>query len=189
MAIAPPPTRFTPEDLLTMPHGDRYELVDGQLVEKSMGNEADWIAGEVFRRLANFVAEERLGWAYPETSYQCFDEDPARVRRPVASFIGSGRLPQGRLPSGHCRIAPDLAVEVVSPNDTFSEVQVKVEEYLRAGVRVVWLVDPAARIIEVVRGGGQPQRLHESDELRDDELLPGFRCRVGDLFPSDADTL
>ena len=79
-------------------------------------------------------------------------------------------------------VAPDLAVEVASPNDLGRELRVKVEEYLRAGVRLVWLVDPETRSIEVVRADGGVARLYEQDELSGEDVLPDFRCRVAELF-------
>src|SRR5947208_12087963 len=118
MAVAALDTRPTPEDLLTMPDGEHYELVNGELVEKRMGTKSSWIAGEVQRRLGNFIETSRAGWVLPaEASYQCFPDDPKRVRRPDVSFIRRGRLPGEELPEGHTPIPPDLAVEVVSPND------------------------------------------------------------------------
>src|SRR5262245_2969806 len=110
-----------------MPDGDRYELVDGQLVESDMGAESSLIAGEVFRTLANFNEEARLGQPLPnEVGYQCFSWKPDQVRRPDASFILAGRMEGGRVPRGHIPIPPDLAVEVVSPNDFYYEVLAKV---------------------------------------------------------------
>jgi Uma2 family endonuclease len=185
-APALPPKRYTPEDLLTIPDGDHYELVDGELVEKDMGTEASWIAGQVYNRLENFNKEAGLGWVVPaEASYQCFPVDRTRVRRPDASFIPYGRLPGERIPKGHVQVAPDLVVEVVSPNDLFSEVLVKVEEYLGAGVRLVWVVDPETRSITILRADESVARLHDQDELDGEDVLPGFRCRVGDLFPPE----
>jgi len=183
MVVLAPQQRHTPEELLAMPDGQHYELVNGELVEKKMGTEASWIGGQLFARIWAWNEESRQGWVLPaEASYQCFPEEPARVRRPDTSFIRFGRLPEERVPEGHTAVPPDLAVEVVSPNDLFSEVRVKVGEYLRAGVRVVWIVDPKTRSVEVARPGGQSFWLQEEDELTEEEVLPGFRCRVGSLF-------
>jgi Uma2 family endonuclease len=175
--------RSTPEDLLTMPDADRFELVNGELVERDMGFESSWVGGQIFKRLVAWSDASAGGFVLPsDASYQCFPEAPDRVRRPDVSFIRAGRLPRGVLPKGHCHLAPDLAVEVVSPNDFYSEVDEKVSEYLRAGVKVVWIVDPAARVVAVARVDGANRRLYEDDELAD-EHLPGFSCRVGDLLP------
>src|SRR5204863_4792311 len=91
--------RYTPDDLLMMPDGDRYELVGGELVEKEMGAESGWIGGRLLTRLSNFVDQGGLGWIFPsEVSYQCFPAQPGLVRRPDVSFIPPGRLPDERIP-------------------------------------------------------------------------------------------
>src|SRR5262249_53718427 len=142
MAVATVERRYRPEDLLTMPGGEAYELVNGELVEKQMGAEADWIAVKLATRLDLFCEREQAGSIFGgETGYQCFPEEPSRVRKPDVSFVRAGRLPGNRIPRGHLRVAPDLAVEVVSPNDLYEEVRSKVEEYLCAGVPLVWVVE------------------------------------------------
>ncbi|MFN3651771.1 MAG: Uma2 family endonuclease [Armatimonadota bacterium] len=124
-----------------------------------------------------------LGWVLDaEGSYQCFPDDPRKVRKPDVSFIRRGRLPGERIPSGHVTVPPDLAVEVVSPNDTVYELDAKVEEYLSAGVPLVWVVNPETRIIHVYRRGGATDRHGENDELTAPELIPSLRFKVADLF-------
>ena len=175
---------FTPEDLLALPDGDLYELVDGCPVEKTMGAEASWIGGEVLAVLRNFVRDHDLGRVFPaDTGYQCFSATPNLVRKPDVSFIRWGRLPGDTLPTGNVRIAPDLAVEVVSPNDTYYEVEQKVREFLKAGVRQVWVINPPTRAVRIHRPGGSLTDLGEDQELTGADVVPGFRCRVGELFP------
>jgi Uma2 family endonuclease len=184
MTVAAAEKHYTPEDLLALPDGEHYELVDGELVEKDIGTEAGWIAGQILKRLAIFIDAAGLGWVMTsDASYRCFPAHPQRVRRPDVSFIRRGRLAGERIPKGHTPIPPDLAVEVVSPNDFYSDVRAKVEEYLCAGVPAVWTVDPKTRTIEVLRSDGSVSHLHEEDDLTGDDVLPGFRCRVADLFP------
>ncbi len=180
-----PPRQITPEDLLTMPDGDQYELIDGELRELHMSQESSWVAGEVFGRMREFVQARGLGWVFPEgTSYQIFPWDPGRTRRADASFIARERLPEGPIGAGHAHVAPDLAVEVVSPHDSYYDVEEKVVDYLEAGVRLVWVVNPRLRIVSVYRpdAASSPQRLSEGDELTGQDVLPDFRCRVRDLF-------
>jgi Uma2 family endonuclease len=189
MAVVTAARRCTPEDLLAIQDGSRYELVDGELVERGMGTEAAWIASELGALLSMFVRERHLGWVLAaEASYQCFPWDSGRVRRPDVSFIAAGRLPGNRLPRGHASIAPDLAVEVVSPNDGYSEVRGKVREYLRAGVRLVWVIDPDSRCVEV-SGEGRFAVLDEAAELGGEEVLPGFCCRVADFLPPEPEAV
>ncbi len=180
-------SRYTPEDLLRMPDGDRFELVGGELVERNMGYESSVVGGRLYRLLSNHCADHQLGEPAPaDASYQCFPDDPDKVRKPDVSLVLAGRLPAGVLPRGHCRVAPDLAVEVVSPNDAFSDVEAKVGEYLAAGVRLVWVIDPPTRVVLVYRPDGTGARLRDGDELSGEDVVPGFRCRVGDLFNAPA---
>lgn len=177
-------TRYTPEDLLAMPDGDRYELVDGNLVERNMGAKAGWVANRCGRYLDVFCDEHRQGWVLnAETGYQCFPGSPFKVRKPDVSFIRFGRLPGEELPDGHILIPPDLAVEVVSPNDLAYEVDEKIQEYLEAKVRLVWEVNPKTRTVWVHRLDGSGSKLRETDELSGENVLPGFRCPLCALFP------
>ncbi len=180
---APPPNRLTAVDLLAMPDGERYELVEGALLEREMGTLASWVGGEVFAQLRDYGRATGVGWAFPaDAGYQCFADDGDRVRRPDASFVCRGRFPDERFPQGHTRLVPDLTVEVVSPNDYYSEVRAKTDEYLSAGVRCVWVLDPRTRTVEVRRPGGSAV-LTAADELTAEDVLPGFHCPVADFFP------
>jgi Uma2 family endonuclease len=174
---------FTPEDLLTMPDGDRFELVDGKLVEQDMGALSSHVAGELFLCLGLFLRSHRLGWVFPaDTTYQCFPGRPNVVRKPDVSFIRLGRLPNEELPGGHIRIASDLAAEVVSPKDLFYEVEEKVAEYRSAGVSLIWVIVPPTRTVLIRRGDGTASEVGPDGELDGEGVLPGFRCRVADLF-------
>lgn len=184
MRTAAETKRYTPEDLLTMPDGDRYELVDGRLVERTMSTWSSYVAGKVYGRLDAYCQANWRGWVLPEgTSYECFPAAPEKVRRADVSFIRRERLSLGLATAeGHLPIFPDLAVEVLSPNDLAYEVDAKVREYLGAGVRLVWVVNPDAKTVKVHRLRGAGTILGEHDELDGEDVLPGFRCRVGDLF-------
>jgi Uma2 family endonuclease len=176
--------RFTPDDLLSLPDdGHRYELVDGELVEKGMGAESDLIGGIVYHLLALYCASNPVGLPTPETNYQCFPDDPGKVRRPDASFIRKERVPAA-IPRGYWRIAPDMAVEVVSPNDLYSEVEAKVNEYLAAGVRLVWVIDPPTLSVRVHRADGTVTDIGPDGELSGEDIVRGFHCPVASLFPS-----
>ena len=120
--------QYSPDELLTLPDGDAYELVGGELMERKMGARSSFIAGEIHYRLKDHCRSRRLGWVFPEgTSFQCFPHDPDKVRRADVSFIRFGRLAREQLPEGHLRTVPDLAVEVVSPHDLAYDVDSKVE--------------------------------------------------------------
>ena len=180
-------TRYTPEDLLRMPDGDRYELVDGNLVERHMGFASGRIGGTVYYLLRTFSEANRRGWVLPaDVGYQCFPDAPDKVRKPDVSFIRLERLAPDREPKGHSPIPPDLAVEVVSPNDLVYEVDAKVAEYLAAGVRLVWVIHPQSRTMEVHRLNGPSTILQACDELSGEDVVPGFRCRVEEIFKTPA---
>ena len=171
---------YTADELLSLPDGDRFELVDGQLLERSLGTIASWVGGEVYARLRD-VARSTGGWAFADgTGYRCFDEDD-RVRKPDASFIRPGRLPQ--LPEGFTTSPPDVAVEVISPSDVLYEVEAKVDEYLDAGVKLVWLINPSNRSVRVFQPNQRPIQLGPADDLTGSDVLPDFRCSVAELFP------
>jgi Uma2 family endonuclease len=175
---------YTPEDLLAMPDGENYELVDGQLVERKMGAESSWIGGNLYFALRSHCKDPGVGWVWPaDNGYQCFPHAPRLVRRPDVSFIRAGRLPGGQLPKGYVRIPPDLAVEVVSPKDLAYEIEERVDDYLRAGVPLIWVIYPNLETVFIRRSNGTLTQLRQNDELTGEDVIPGFCCRVGSLFP------
>jgi Uma2 family endonuclease len=177
-------TRYTPEDLLALPDGKSYELVRGRLVERKTGVESSWVGGRLHSRLGRFCEEYRLGWAFPaDSGYHCFPHEPGLVRRPDVSYVRHGRFPGRVLPQGWSRIPPDLAVEVVSPNDVVDELDEKLADYEEAGIRLVWVIYLVSRTVMVYRADGSVSRLHEDDELSGEDIIPGFRCPVREILP------
>ena len=177
-------TQYTPEDLLAMPDGKSYELVGGQLVERNMGAESSWIGGCLLSRLNRFCEEHEVGWAFPaDNGYECFAHAPGLVRKPDVSFIRCSRLPGRKLPKGWVKVSPDLAVEVVSPNDTVYELEDKLEDYQKAGVPLVWVIYPNSRTVRVHRADGSITYLHEDDVLSGEDIIPGFRCPLREVLP------
>jgi Uma2 family endonuclease len=177
---------LTPEDLLNLPDGGAgFELVDGRLVELHMSVLSCMVAGMLHALLVAYCHPKRLGWVFPQDSEFQYDPDaPRKVRKPDAAFIRLDRLPDSEWAKGFCHVVPDLAVEVISPNDTFDEVDTKVEEYLRLGVQIVWVVSLQTRQVYVHRADGTMAKVRENEELSGEGLIPGFRCRVSDLFPT-----
>jgi Uma2 family endonuclease len=177
-------TRYTPEDLLAMADEKSYELVDGQLLERKMGGESSWVGGRFYSRLDQFCEEHDLGWALmPDAGYQCFPHQPGLIRRPDVSFIRYGRLAGGVLPQGWIKIAPDLAVEVVSPNENVYELDEKLEDYWKVGIPLIWVINPNSRIARIYRNDGSGVVLHEDDELSGEDVIPGFRCPLREILP------
>jgi Uma2 family endonuclease len=174
----------TPEQLLEIEDGTRYELIDGKLVERNMGARSSEVAANVIGILRDYVRERKLGKVFaPDCGYQIFPNEPKRVRFPDASFIARGRLPEDKTPDGHVRIPPDLAVEVVSPNDTAEEVEAKRVGFLQAGTGTFWVIYPESRTVHVFRRGSSVSAaLAETDQLSGEDVLPGFVCKVSALF-------
>src|SRR4051812_35357610 len=123
---------MTADEFERLPDRDRYELVDGRLVEKpEMGLEAVWVAGEVHAAMRAFNKAHPLGWVLPpEGDFVLSPDRPNSIRKPDGAFIRYGRLEGERLPRGRCRLAPDLAVEVTSPTDDVEDLEIKIAEYL-----------------------------------------------------------
>jgi Uma2 family endonuclease len=175
--------RYTPEDLLKITDRPMPELVDGRLVERQMGQKSDAIAAKVLRLIGKFVDDHDLGLVNgAQGSYQIFPDDPKKVRIPDVSFTRKERLPADGPAEGHSRVAPDLVVEVISPNDAAADLLEKVEDFLGVGVPLVWVLDPGTRTIRVERGDGTGAHLKVGETLDGEGVLPGFSCPVESLF-------
>lgn len=184
----PAPSRsYTPEDVEAMEDPVGYELVDGQLVERNLGLLSSRIASIIVFRLHLFLQDKNLGIvAGPDLALRIFPTRPKNFRRADVSYIRSERLAgEGSTSVGDLFVPPDLVVEVVSPNDLASELNRKVEEYLEAGVALVWLVYPDTRSVTVVRSDGNLTRLGIDATISGEDVIPGFECPVRDFFPED----
>lgn len=171
----------TEADLLRMPKdGRKYELVDGQIRVSPAGGQHGLIIVELTARLLAFV--KRARWGYVFESSTGFRLPKGNVRSPDISFVARGRFKKEIVPKGFIPFPPDLAVEVLSPEDRPRFVLDKVGEYLDAGVRMVWVLDPEAHSASVYRSLTNVQTLSEKDQLRGEDVLPGFRCRLGEIL-------
>jgi Uma2 family endonuclease len=163
--------------------GHNYELIDGYLVERNVGTLSSYIAGQILASIIDFNRDRKIGWPFDsETVYQCFGSGHTG-RKMDCSFVRRGRLPGERIPDGHMTIPPDLAVEVVSPNDLAYKVEAKISLYRRAGIKLVWVVYPEDRGIFVVRADRTSTHLTADDEIQGENILPGYKAKVGDFFP------
>jgi Uma2 family endonuclease len=184
MSTTAEPRTYTPEDLLAMPDRKNYELVDGNLVELNVSTLSSWVASELNALLRNHCRDHAPAWIFgADCGCQCFPGHPRKVRKPDISLVRRERLAAEQLDEGFLTIPPDLVVEVVSPNDLAYEVMAKVKEYLGAGVRLVWVVYPPTRFVQIHRGDGSAAIVHDGDELDGEDVVPGFRCPVDALFP------
>ncbi len=160
----------------------RIELVRGRLVrEPRPGAEHGWLTVKLIVRLDEHVRERGLGLVVTETGFALAD-DPPTVRGPDLAFIAEEHLPADGIPSGFWLVAPDLAVEVVSPSNSVAEIQEKVLEYLESGSRLVWVVDPRTRSVTAYRSKDDVRVLTQGDTIDGADVLPGFRLPVSELF-------
>lgn len=164
-------------------HDRHWEFIDGRVHKISMGARSARIGGVIFRLLANHVVEHSLGYLYPsDAQYRCFPFDEKRIRLPDISFISAGRFGREPEPDGFIEIAPDLVVEVVSPNDRAEEIEARRDDFFRVGTAQFWLVYPTTKIVYVIRHDGICRMCRESEPLDAAPLFPNFRPLVGDFF-------
>lgn len=174
----------TPENLLAMADGRNFELIDGELRERNASPLSSWIGGQVFGWLRDFVQDNKLGTVWPAgNGYQCFPDVPGRVRRPNAAFIRRERFTMNDTHDGYLKVVPDLVVEVISLNDLAHDVERKVSEYLDAGVRLVWVIDPETRTMRVQRSDGTGAFLRGDAVISGEAVLPGFELPLPSIFP------
>ena len=161
-----------------------YEIVAGQPEEKEMGGgKHSGVGTRLIVRLGGYVEAHQLGGVYgPDASFRI----GLNERLPDVAFVSAARIPPEGEPDGIWPIAPDLAVEVISPNDLYEKVNAKLAEYFAGGVRQVWIVSAEHKTITIYHSPTRTEILTETDELVSGEIVPGFRCRVGELFKQPA---
>ncbi|MBI2404151.1 MAG: Uma2 family endonuclease [Gemmatimonadetes bacterium] len=174
---------LTADELLHVNLPDqRTELVRGVLVVRE---KAGFRHGAVTMRLAKGIADHvdarGLGLVLAADTGFKLATDPDTVRAPDIAFIRRDRLPDPE-PLGYLDLAPDLAVEVLSPGDRPGEVLAKVADWLDAGTRLVWVVDPTRRLMRVYRADGSQSVVAEHDVLDGEDVLPGFACRLSAIW-------
>ncbi len=181
--LEPHPGTATEKDLLRVAaKEDRLcELIDGTLVEKTMGWQESYVATLILRVLANFVQEHDLGVVLgADATLRIL---PRQVRLPDACFISWQRFPKKSLKNVPIpALVPDLAVEVLSKSNTKREMDRKLSEYFKAGVRLVWYVDPLSRDARPYTSPDQVTHVAEQGYLDGGEVLPGFRLSLAELF-------
>lgn len=177
---------MTAEQLMHLPgRGKRYELKKGELLTMTPSGA---LHGDVTMALGVlmrvYASQKKLGRVLAaETGFK-IHADPDTVRAPDIAFVAQARIPPTGIPRGYWEIAPDLVVEVVSPNDSAADVQDKIEEWLNAGVRRVWVVYPDTQTIHIYRSLKDVNVLKPGDRLDGEDVLPGFSCTVEEIFGS-----
>ncbi len=178
------PQLMTAEELLRLPEdGLRHELVRGELRTMApTGWEHSEVTIDVAGPLWNYVRAHQLGRVVTGEPGFKLTTNPDTVRAPDVAFVSRERLSTIGRVRGYWPGAPDLAVEVISPNDLYTEVDEKVAEWLEHGTRLVFVVNPRRRTVAVHRPGQPVRMLTENDALDGEDVVPGWTLPVRELF-------
>jgi Uma2 family endonuclease len=175
--LYPPPGMATEQDAVKA----NCEWVDGILVEKTMGYYESALANCLIVALGIYLEKNPIGITSGEAGQLWIL--PRRMRIPDVAFIRWEKFPGGKVPTDATpRVAPDLAVEILSRGNTPAEMQIKLEEYFQAGVRLVWYIDPLHRAARVYASATTEELLDQNGILDGRDVLPGFQLRLSDLF-------
>ncbi|MHC5543587.1 Uma2 family endonuclease [Singulisphaera rosea] len=181
------PTRPTvsADDLWRMPRANvRRELLRGELrIRPLLGAEHGAINARVAMTLGHHVGRSKLGVVFGAGTGFKTATNPDTVLAPDVAFVRQVRIPASGIPRTYWPGAPDLVVEVVSPEDTAEDVDGRATEWVSAGVKVVWVVKPKRRTVAVHHERIAVVNLSVDDEIAGGEVIPGFRCPVTDFFP------
>ncbi|MEZ4732858.1 MAG: Uma2 family endonuclease [Caldilineaceae bacterium] len=182
MIIAPAEEKLiSGEEFLAMGDIGPCQLVNGRIVPMSTtGGEHGLIEAELLRHLGNFNAQRKSGWVLGGEAGVYTRRNPDTVRGMDAAFISKERHPAR--PKGYLAVAPELLVEVVSPNDRWKEIQAKLKEYFAIGVDYVWLIEPEERTVFIYTELTEVIRLGAEDMLRGEGPLAGFEVPLAELF-------
>lgn len=181
--LDPAPGLATEEDVSAIFDAEKrlYELVEGVLVEKAVGVQESYLAIVLASLLAEYLTHHPSGFVLGADGMARLA--PGLIRIPDVSFVSWERLPSREVPEGpFLTVAPDLAVEVLSPSNTTREMDRKLQDYFGAGVRLVWFIDPMSRTVRVFEIPEDSVTLGEAETLDGGVVLPGFAVVVSRLF-------
>lgn len=177
------PQTMTADELLNVSiPGKRVELIRGVLrVMEAPGFRHGSVSASLAVALVPFVRAGKLGTVVAGDTGFILTQNPDTVRAPDIAFVRAERVPYPS-PAGYLTGAPDLAVEVLSPNDRPGEVLTKVGDWLEAGARLVWIIDPARRVARVYRADGSDAVVREDEALVGEDVLPGYSCLLREIL-------
>lgn len=188
MTLLDTPKGFTAADLANLPDAKSYELVDGELVERHVSMESSEVAARIIRILGNEADRTGEAKVYAnDLGFQCYPDDPERVRKPDGSVIRSDRVAALGGDRGYSPVVADLVVEVVSPRDLSYDVAAKVQEYLDAGFPLIWVVHPRVRTVTVYRGDVAVLVRRPGQTITAEPALAAFQCDVARFFETIAE--
>lgn len=177
------PASLTADDLVRLQTSDsRTELIRGRLVVREpAGYRHGDVAMSITLSIGHYLRAHPIGRLLAAETGFVLTTNPDTVRAPDVAFVRKERVPDP-IPRGYARFAPDLVVEVLSPDDRPGEVLEKVADWLKAGTVLVWVLDPDKRVSRVYRSDGSESVLTEIDMLEGEQILPGFRCRLSEVL-------
>ena len=173
---------LTADEFFAMPGSRHQELVRGEVVERRLSGGVHGVVTARIGLILDHWAERALGGAVGVKSGFILARDPDTVRGPDVYYVRAERVAEDGVPEGFWRIAPDVVVEVVSPDDTAKEVRTKVREYLAAGTGAVWVVYPSTQEVIVHTPDGLARTFGAEATLETPDVLPGFSCPVSAIF-------
>ena len=175
---------LTADDLLRLySDGVRGELIRGVLCETMpTGHRHGAIVMNLGAELRTYIKPRRLGWLVGSDSGVWLERDPDTVREPDIAFTSADKIPLDAEIEGYAEVVPDLVVEVVSPSNSRREVHDKAVMWLSHGARLVWVVHPDTRTVDVHRANGDVSTVGGDDDLDGGDVLPGFSCALSDIF-------
>jgi Uma2 family endonuclease len=175
---------LTAEEFEALPDdGKRYELIDGELRE--MPPTVNWhgeVESNLVIRLGGHVQAHGLGRVSCGEILYIVRRNPDRVRAADITFIRQECVPPLEARQHIMEVIPDLIVEILSKHDTVEEISDKIDDWLGAGVQMLWIVDPYRRTVTIYQPGRDPTLLGEHGILEGDSVVPGFRCPVAEIF-------
>lgn len=175
---------MTVEEFLVCETGDgKAELVRGELrVSPPAGGPHGVCGANLLAALISHVVPRKLGRVLGDGFGYQLGQIPHTVRVPDASFVRADRWPAKGVGRGLVKLAPDIAVEVLSPSETASDLQERLDDYQLSGTSLLWVLDPVRRSVTVIARNAPLKQLHERDTLNGGDVLPEFFCAVSDLF-------
>ncbi len=182
--VATQPRKMTAEEFAQGYMGKRAELIDGEVHEYMPTNPRHAkVVSRTTIYLGRYAYENGLGDVLTgEPGYIIRSGESESVRAPDVAFIRKERIPEEGWGEGFCTVIPDLVVEVISPSDSYPQLRQKIDQWLSAGVQVVWVIDPERRVVEIWRPDGTVKELKENDTLTGAPVLPEFQVAVKELF-------
>lgn len=179
---------ITANEFFDSPYAESCELIKGKIVPKGGHFEINMPTGamhgavtdELESRISTFVRENKLGRVFAaETGFILAE---GTVRGIDISFVGKAKIAEFGISEKFFSVATDLAIEVISPENTFDEIQDKIEAYLSAGTKLVWIVYPKKKMVQVYRNNNVVNILRETDELSGEDVLPNFKVKLSEIF-------